>query len=123
MWLKVKVKQTDDCVILGFTEGRGDRKDLFGALHIGFYEDGELLYRGKVGTGFGAKLMKSIYAKLKKIPATDRPIQEKPADDAETTWLEPQLFCEVQYSQLTNNGTFRDPVFVRLRPDLTPDDV
>ncbi len=123
VWLKVKVKQTDDCVILGFTEGRGDRSSLFGALHIGCYEDGELLYRGKVGTGFGAQLMKSIYTKLKKIPTIDRPIEEKPADDAETTWLEPQLFCEVQYSQLTKNGTFRDPVFVRLRPDLTPGDV
>lgn len=122
-WLKVKVKQSDDCVILGYTEGKGDREGLFGALQIGCYEDGVLVYRGKVGTGFGHKLMKSILARLSKIPQAERPVTEKPADDAETTWLEPSLFCEVQYSQLTDNGTFRDPVFVRLRPDLTAEDV
>ena len=122
-WLKVKVKQSDDCVILGFTEGKGDRKGLFGALHIGYYDDGELLYRGKVGTGFDGKLLTSIHTQLVKLPAVERPVTEKPADDAETTWVEPRLFCEVRYSQLTGNGTFRDPVFVRLRPDLTPEDV
>ncbi len=121
-WLKVKVRQSDDCVILGYTEGKGDRAAYFGALQIGSYEDGELVYRGKVGSGFDTKGMKSLLSKLKKITEIERPINEKPADDAETRWIQPTLFCEVEYSQITKNGTFRDPVFVRLRPDLAPED-
>jgi DNA ligase D-like protein (predicted ligase)/DNA ligase D-like protein (predicted polymerase)/DNA ligase D-like protein (predicted 3'-phosphoesterase) len=122
-WLKVKVRQSDDCVILGFTAGKGDRESYFGALQIGFYEDGELLYRGKVGTGFNTKQLKTLHAELRRIPQIDRPIEEKPADDNETTWIQPRLFCEVEYSQITGSGTFRDPVFVRMRPDLAPEDV
>jgi bifunctional non-homologous end joining protein LigD len=45
-------------------------------------------------------------------------VKERPIDDARTTWLEPELLCEVQYASLTPNGTLREPVFVRLRPDL-----
>jgi ATP-dependent DNA ligase len=58
-----------------------------------------------------------------KIPHGERLIPEKPADDEATTWIEPVLYCEVEYSQITRSGTFRDPVFVRMRPDLATQDV
>ena len=117
-WLKIKTRQTVDCVIIGYTKGKGDRESLFGALQIGMLEDGKLKYVGKVGTGFDSKLMKEIYADLKKQKPTKRLIQEKPLDDASTTWIEPKLMCEVQYASLTKDEMLREPVFVRMRPDM-----
>ncbi len=64
-------------------------------------------------------MMKSVFSELKKIKKAPRAVAEKPIDDAKTVWIEPKLFCEVQYASMTPNGTYREPVFVRLRPDLT----
>ena len=72
-----------------------------------------------MGSGFNAKTLKSVLAELKKVETADRPVEEKPVDDAQTVWIEPRLFCEVQYASLTNMGTLREGVFLRMRPDLT----
>ena len=119
-WIKVKVRNTVDCIILGFTEGKGDRKPYFGALHIGQEEEGRLIYRGKVGSGFTDKSMKSISKVLNEINSVPRYIEEIPIDDKVTTWIEPRLVCELEYASITSNATFREPVFARLRPDLEP---
>jgi bifunctional non-homologous end joining protein LigD len=50
---------------------------------------------------------------------TKRPIPEKPIDDARSIWLKPNLLCEVQFASRTKDGALREPVFLRLRPDLT----
>ena len=117
-WYKVKVRQTADCVIIGYSEGKGDRKQYFGALQIAQLVDGNLEYRGKVGTGWDANMMKSIFGELQKIEIINKPINEKLMDEASTTWIESMLFCEIQYAQLTKNHIYREPVFLRLRPDL-----
>jgi len=117
-WIKVKVRNTVDCIILGYTEGKGDRKPYFGALHIGELENGEIVYRGKVGSGFTEKLMKSIYATISELDIVSRYIQEKPLDDKTTSWIAPELYCELEYASLTSNNTYREPVFIRMRPDL-----
>lgn len=117
-WLKIKTRQTVDCVIVGYTKGKGDRETLFGALQIAVVEDGNLKYVGKVGTGFDAKLMKEIFSNLKKQKQVKRPIKEKPLDESSTTWIEPKLVCEVQYASLTKDKMLREPVFVRMRLDL-----
>lgn len=80
-------------------------------------EDGNLKYVGKAGTGFDAKLMKEIHSELKRQKQIKRPIKEKPLDDASTTWIEPNLVCEVQFASLTKDEMLREPVFVRMRPD------
>jgi len=117
-WMKIKVRNTADCLIIGYTNGKGDREALFGALHLGEYADDELVYRGKVGTGFNLQKMKNIFSELKKLKAIKRPVKEKPIDDNVTTWIEPKLMCEIQYSSLTENGIYREPVFLRMREDL-----
>lgn len=118
-WLKVKVRQTTDCLIIGYSQGKGDREKYFGALQIAERVSGNLVYRGKVGTGYNDKMMKEIYEILTLEPVIDeKPIAEKPQDPSTTTWLEPRLWCEIQYAQITKNNTFREPVFVRLRQDL-----
>ena len=117
-WIKVKVRNTVDCMILGFTKGNGDRAPYFGALHIGEKENGRIIYRGKVGSGFNSKSMKEISVIIHKVETTKRYIEEKPLDDAATTWIEPQLYCEIQFASITPNNTYREPVFVRMRPDM-----
>jgi bifunctional non-homologous end joining protein LigD len=118
-WVKIKVRQTTECLVLGFTEGKGDRKSHFGALHLGWESDKGLTYLGKVGSGFNAKTFNSVLKELKGVAEIARPIDEKPVDDAQTVWIEPRLMCEVQYASLTNMGTLREPVFIRMRADLT----
>jgi bifunctional non-homologous end joining protein LigD len=122
-WLKIKARHTIECVITGYTQGKGDRSAWFGALQLACY-DGEVLhYVGKVGTGFNDRLLTSISAQLKKVkPAAKRPVDRKPPDDAETVWLAPRLVCEVQYASFTRTGTLREPVFLRMRPDREPED-
>ncbi len=120
-WQKIKVRNTADCVVLGYTEGKGDRARYFGALHIAEKEAGKLIYRGKVGTGFDERTMQSVVDYLEDVPRTERVIDEKPADDDVTTWLSPDRWIEVQYASITRNGTYREPVFVTLRPDLCED--
>jgi DNA ligase D-like protein (predicted ligase) len=120
-WLKIKSRQTTECIIIGCTRGKGDRDGSFGALHLGRYKGGRLFYMGKVGTGFDERLYRAILTELQKISPAPRPIEQRPADDARTVWFEPKLVCEVQYASLTTTGTLREPVFVRLRPDLVPE--
>jgi len=118
-WVKVKVRETVEVAIIGYTEGKGDRTQYFGALQIAEKADQGWIYRGKVGTGFNQKSMAAIYKSLTKVPTGPRVVDEKPLDDASTTWLEPELYCEIQFASITPNGTYREPVFIRLRPDIS----
>ncbi|NJD55141.1 MAG: DNA ligase, partial [Nitrospirae bacterium] len=118
-WLKIKGRQSTECLIIGYTRGKGGREPLFGALQLAVRQGNDLKYMGKVGTGFDEKLSKEVFSRLKKIGRVKRPISTKPPDDAETEWIEPREICEVQYASLTKDGMLREPVFLRLRPDLT----
>jgi bifunctional non-homologous end joining protein LigD len=117
-WLKIKTRQTTECLIIGYTEGKGNRAAEFGALHIAWSNGEELKYVGKVGTGFDDRMLKSVAVEVKSLKEIKRPIKEKPLDDAKTVWVEPKLYCEVQFASMTKDGMLREPVFVRLRPDL-----
>jgi DNA ligase D-like protein (predicted ligase)/DNA ligase D-like protein (predicted polymerase)/DNA ligase D-like protein (predicted 3'-phosphoesterase) len=117
-WVKIKVRESIDCLIIGYTQGKGDRKNAFGALHLAEKNGNSLKYLGKVGTGWDDKKMKEIYEDLGKIEKSKKLISEKLVDDNVSTWLNPVLYCEVQYASVTSAGTLREPVFVRLRHDL-----
>lgn len=119
-WIKVKVRQSSEVFIIGYTRGKGDRDQTFGALHIAEKIGNDLHYRGKVGTGFDDATIKEILAIIKKVP-TKKSIEVigELLDRKTSTWLEPVLIAEVSYSKLTPDKMFREPVFIRLRPDLT----
>jgi DNA ligase D-like protein (predicted ligase)/DNA ligase D-like protein (predicted 3'-phosphoesterase) len=118
-WLKIKTRQTMECAIIGYTRGKGEREPTFGALHIARFEGGEWKYFGKVGTGFDEPMMRSITADLSKLSRIKRPLKEKTDDEARSVWVEPKLTCEVQFGSFTEDGLLREPVFLRMRPDLT----
>jgi bifunctional non-homologous end joining protein LigD len=120
LWLKVKVRQSADCVIVGYTPGKGNRSKTFGALQIAERLEGELYYRGKVGSGFDDQLMKEIISLLEKQKKAKQPAMKggKVVDEKLTTWIVPSLVAEISYAQLTADKMYREPVFLRLRPDL-----
>jgi DNA ligase D-like protein (predicted ligase) len=118
-WLKIKTRQTLECLIVGYTRGKGDREGRFGALHLAQRSEDGLKYVGKVGSGFDEQSLKAVAAVLEKSRSIKRPIKERPIDDAQSIWIEPKPACEVQFVSLTNDGMLRESVFVRLRPDLS----
>lgn len=120
LWRKVKVQQSGEVYIIGFTPGNGDRAKTFGALHIAERVGDELYYRGKVGTGFDDAMMKDIYQVVNAVTKIKRPPQVigKLLDEKISTWIEPSVMAEVAYSRITPDKMFREPVFLRLRPDL-----
>ncbi|AYB33230.1 non-homologous end-joining DNA ligase [Chryseolinea soli] len=119
LWLKVKIRESAEAVIIGYTPGKGNRGQTFGALHIAERIGKELHYRGKVGTGFDDATMKEISEVLKKVETTPKPdVIGKLLDEKISTWLEPVTIVEISYSKLTPDNMFREPVFIRLRPDL-----
>jgi bifunctional non-homologous end joining protein LigD len=118
-WLKIKSRQTMECAIVGYAPGKGDRGTSFGALHLARVNGDQLEYLGKVGTGFDDHSLRTVSAELHKLKTIKRPVKEKPLDDARSMWVQPTLMCEVQFASLTKDGMLREPVFVRLRPDLT----
>jgi DNA ligase D-like protein (predicted ligase) len=117
-WIKIKTRNTSDCVIIGYTTGKGDRETTFGALQIAGKTEEGLNYLGKVGTGFDERTLREVFGQVKKLKQIKRPIKEKPLDHANTHWVEPVLFCEVQYASMTKDNLFREPVFLRMRPDM-----
>ncbi len=117
-WLKIKVRNSAEVIVIGYTEGKGNRGATFGALHIADKSGDQLLYRGKVGTGFDDGMMAEIAEELAKIPKARKAIPQKVLDEKVTTWIEPKLWIEVSYSQLTPDKMYREPVFLKLRLDL-----
>lgn len=117
-WLKIKSRQTAECIIIGYTKGTGERAKTFGALHLAQPGPEGLKYVGKVGTGFDDRTMAQLAEDVQKLEKGPRPVPEKPLDDARSIWLKPTLLCEVQFASWTPDGALREPVFLRLRPDL-----
>ncbi|MEQ1587130.1 MAG: non-homologous end-joining DNA ligase [Cyclobacteriaceae bacterium] len=119
LWLKIKVRNTRECVILGYNPGKGDRSVTFGGLHIAERDGDKFLYRGKVGTGFDDAMIKEIFKQIKVLKEIKKPIADKVMDEKISKWIEPKLIAEISFSMITKDHQFREPVFVRLRPDLT----
>lgn len=117
-WLKIKKLQSCDCIIFGYTEGTGTRKDTFGALILGLYEEGKPIYVGKVGTGFSQETLQNLTMEFQRITTTSAPFK---ADIREKmTWLKPELVCEVAYQVVTADVRLRMPHFRGLRSDKQP---
>jgi bifunctional non-homologous end joining protein LigD len=121
-WLKIKVHARQECVVGGWTEGRRGRKH-FGALLLGVYQGDELVYAGSVGTGFDARQLASIAAKLAPLERKTAPFATEPKTDTPAHWVGPKLVAEIAFCEWTREGLLRQPVFVGLREDKDPKSV
>lgn len=120
-WLKIKTVKQQEMVIGGFTNPQGERKGI-GALLCGYYKDGEFHYSGKVGTGFSEKVLEELRNKLDKLERKTSPFV-KPPKLAGTHWVSPKLVAQLKFSEFTETGSMRHPVFLGLREDKKPEDV
>ncbi len=115
-WLKIKNVQRQELVVGGWTEGKGSRSQRIGALHVGVYEDGELRYAGKLGTGLDAKELERLAGLLEPLARKDTPfVGTQPPKGAH--FVEPKLVCEVEFAEWTRAGTLRQPSYKGLRED------
>ncbi len=85
---------------------------------MGQYFNEKLIYKGKVGTGFDETKMKEILRILAEIPKAKKLISESIDEENRAVWLEPMLWCEVQFASITGNNTFREPVFIKIIDEI-----
>jgi bifunctional non-homologous end joining protein LigD len=121
MWLKVKVHQEDEFVIVGYTRPAGSRQH-FGALLLGAYEKGKLHYVGKVGTGFDQKALATLYQKFQPFVKTQSALVDPPREKG-LVFLAPRLIAQISFQEWTADKKLRQPVFLGLRDDKRPQEV
>ena len=123
-WLKIKCVKRQEFVIGGYTEPGGSRKG-FGALLVGYYSGSDLIYAGRVGTGFDDKTLRTITPMLKKIERKTTSFKKPPTgrEAKGVHWVQPRLVAEVIFAAWTNEGLLRAPSFKGLREDKKPKEV
>src|SRR5260221_1925796 len=121
-WLKIKNVNTQEAIIIGFTKPKGTRS-YFGSLLLAMNVNGQLTSIGGVGTGFTEKSLKDIYGKLKSIIRQTSPLDVPIKQTPDMTWVEPILVCDIKFTEITEDGSVRHPVFQGLRIDKTPEDL
>jgi DNA ligase D-like protein (predicted ligase) len=121
-WLKFKCVNEQEFVICGYTDPKGSRIG-FGALLIGYYEGGRLVYAGKVGTGFDGSLLSSLSRELARLERTDQPFDDGLRPRKGVHWVKPKLVAQVGFSEWTRDGQLRHPRFLGLREDKSARDV
>lgn len=121
-WLKIKVNKRQEVIIAGFTAPRKTRK-FFGALLLGVYQNGELIYIGHTGSGFNKKSLEAIWKKLQPLIIHQSPFSHPPKTNMPATWVQPKLVCEIKFTEWTDDQHVRHPIFMGLREDKNPKQV
>jgi bifunctional non-homologous end joining protein LigD len=114
-WLKLKCSLEQELVVVGFTDPRGSRLG-FGALLLGYYENGRLRYAGDVGTGFDHQTLQSLRRTLSRLEVK-RPPVEGDSLPRNVHWVRPRLVAQVAFTEWTRDGKLRHPRFKGLRRD------
>jgi bifunctional non-homologous end joining protein LigD len=122
LWLKIKSTQSGEFVVGGYTKGKGSRAPL-GALLLGYWREGKLIYAGHVGSGFDERTLAQVKARCESLRTDVCPFAEKPELHSPTIWVRPELVVEVQFQNWTPDGMLRAGVFLRLRDDVDPKSV
>ncbi len=123
-WLKIKITQTLDCVIGGYTDPEGSRQ-YFGSIVLGLYDKkGNLIHVGQAGTGFSQSTLKQIFSLLKDRETNRNPFHGN-VDARKVHWIKPELVAEIKFTEWTHETAdgglkLRAPVFMGLREDKDP---
>lgn len=121
-WLKFKCWAGQEFVIGGFTEPKGERIGL-GALLLGYYDGDQLIYAGKVGTGFDTTTLANLGKKLSALQVKNSPFANEPSAGKGVHWVRPELVAQVSFTQWTRDGKLRHPRFLGIRRDKRPREV
>jgi len=115
-WLKLKCHAEQELVVGGFTAPKGSRAE-FGALLVGYNENGGLRYAGKVGTGFDRATLRSLGARMRELEQDESPFEPFRPIPPGTRWVRPELVAQVGFSEWTRDGRLRHPRYIGLRDD------
>jgi bifunctional non-homologous end joining protein LigD len=124
-WLKIKITQTVDCVVGGYTDPEGSRS-YFGSIVLGLYgKNGDLIHVGQAGTGFDQAMLQEVWQALKKLETKRSPFPRGVEALRTVHWLKPELVAEIKFTEWTHESAeggmkLRAPVFLRLREDKDP---
>ena len=128
-WLKMKCELAQEFVVGGFTEPQGKRAGL-GALLVGYYEGEDLVFAGKIGTGFNTKLLLDLRAQLDELEIDTPPFtkavglpRSKVGDSLRAHWVQPEIVVQVGFIQWTRHNKLRHPRLLGIRNDKLPRDV
>jgi bifunctional non-homologous end joining protein LigD len=123
-WRKIKALCLQDCVIVGWTPGKGGRAATLGSLLLAVYDDGRLRYAGNVGTGFTHAFLADLLERLQElqVPAPMFEGFEGTPRPRGARFVRPELVCEVEYLKWTQDDKLRAASFKGLRPDKPPTD-
>jgi bifunctional non-homologous end joining protein LigD len=122
-WLKFKCEAGQELVVVGWTDPEGSRVAL-GALLLAYHDGDDLVYAGKVGTGFSQSVLRDLHARLSRIERDDTPCTRGSSIPRKAVhWAEPRLVAEVAFTEWTRDGQLRHPRYLGLRTDKKADDV
>jgi bifunctional non-homologous end joining protein LigD len=121
-WLKLKCVWEQEFVIGGYTDPGGSRTD-FGALLVGYYEEGSLRYAGKVGTGYTKAVLHDLGTRLRKLESAEPAFVDVRPIPRGTHWTRPQLVAQIGFAEWTSDARLRQPRFLGLRDDKSPAEV
>jgi bifunctional non-homologous end joining protein LigD len=115
-WLKFKCEAGQELVVIGWTDPEGSREAL-GALLLGYYRDDDLVYAGKVGTGFSQSVLRDLLARLEPLEVDESPCTVGTPPRKGVHWARPKLVAEVAFTEWTSAGQLRHPRYLGLRAD------
>jgi bifunctional non-homologous end joining protein LigD len=121
-WLKFKCSRDQEFVIVGYTSPKGSRVGL-GALLLGYHDGDELVYAGKVGTGFDTATLRSLHKRLSRTEQDSTPVDNGRVRESGAHWVRPTSVAQVAFSEWTRDGKLRHPRYLGLRTDKRPEDV
>jgi bifunctional non-homologous end joining protein LigD len=121
-WLKIKTIKTQDCIVIGYTKGEGNRETYFGSLLLAVYHDSKLRFVGHSGSGFDFSQLNEVYNKLQQMKIEKCPVDYIPYTNRDPIWIEPKLVAEVKFSDWTQEKIMRAPIFLRFREDKKPEE-
>jgi len=116
-WRKLKLLKRDTFIVGGWTDPQNTRQH-FGSLVLGLPEAGRLRWVGNVGTGFDGAELTRVAARLDSLATTDCPFVNPPRAIAKAHWVKPTMRVEVQFTEMTEDGMVRHPVYVGERDDV-----
>jgi bifunctional non-homologous end joining protein LigD len=115
-WLKMKCEASQELVVGGFTDPQGARVGL-GALLVGYYERGDFVFAGKIGTGFDTKLLLDLRRRLDAIERPESPFTKATGlPRLRAHWVRPQIVVQVAFVEWTVHGKLRHPRLLGVRP-------
>jgi ATP-dependent DNA ligase len=122
-WLKMKCEASQELVVGGFTDPQGARAGL-GALLVGYHEQDDLVFAGKVGTGFDAKLLLELRARLNALEIPTAPFTRGVGlPRVRTHWVRPEIVVQVAFLEWTAHDKLRHARLLGVRTDKQPHEV